>query len=85
VLPPVHRARSYGFVHTARPRTTEAIRAWGERAGVPLLDFAALTGEHVLAGHGNPDGMHWGWDAHQVVGEALAATIRTLLPSETHP
>ncbi|HEV2784637.1 MAG TPA: diglucosylglycerate octanoyltransferase [Actinophytocola sp.] len=85
VLPPVHRARSYGFVHTERPRTTGAVRAWGARVGVPLLDFAALTGDHVLAGHGNPDGMHWGWDAHRVVGAALADTIRALLCTDLHP
>ena len=52
---------------------------------VPLLDLAALTSAHVVGGHGNPDGMHWGWDAHQVVGAALAETIRTLLKSEAHP
>jgi diglucosylglycerate octanoyltransferase len=80
VLPPIHRAHSYGFVHTARPAAIEAIQAWGQRAGVPLLDFAALTSDHVLAGRGNPDGMHWGWDAHQVVGEALADLIRSQLP-----
>lgn len=85
VLPPVHRAHSYGFVHTARPGAASAIRAWGRRNGVPLLDFAALTGDHVLGGRGNPDGMHWGWEAHAVVGGALADTTRTLLASEVHP
>lgn len=85
VLPSVHRARSYGFVHTARPGATEAIREWGRVAGVPLLDLAALTGEHVLAGRGNPDGMHWGWEAHQAVGAALADTIRPLLGLDAHP
>lgn len=82
VLPPLHRARSYGFVHTAWPGTTEAIRTWGLRAGVPLLDLAALTGEHVLGGYGNPDGIHWGWDGHQVVGDALAKVIGSLLPPD---
>jgi diglucosylglycerate octanoyltransferase len=81
VLPPMHRAHSYGFVHTARPRTASAIRSWGGQVGVPLLDLAALTGDHVLAGHGNPDGMHWGWDAHRMVGDALARTISGLLES----
>jgi lysophospholipase L1-like esterase len=85
VLPPVHRAHSYGFVHTARDGAAEAIRSWGAGAGVPLLDLAALTSEHVLGGHGNPDGMHWGWDAHQIVGNALADTIRSLLGSDAHP
>jgi diglucosylglycerate octanoyltransferase len=85
VLPPMHRARSYGFVHTSRPAATKAIRAWGERAGVPLLDLAALTSDHVLGGRGNPDGMHWGWDGHQIVADALAEHIRTLLKSGSHP
>jgi diglucosylglycerate octanoyltransferase len=85
VLPPVHRARSYGFVHTGRRGAVEAIAAWAARVDVPLLDLAALTGDHVLGGLGNPDGMHWGWPAHQVVGEALAEVIRTLLKSDTRP
>jgi hypothetical protein len=79
VLPPVHRASSYGFVHTGRLPATGAIRAWGERAGVPLLDLAALVGDHVRAGRGNPDGMHWGWEAHELVGKALADAAGTLL------
>ena len=85
VLPAMHRAHSYGFVHTARPGATEAIRSWGRSAGVPLLDLAALTREHVFAGRGNPDGMHWGWEAHQVVGAALADRIQALLRVDTHP
>jgi len=79
VLPPVHRARSYGFVHTARAPAVAAIRQWGERVGVRLLDLAALTGEHVRGGHGNPDGMHWGWDGHKVVGIALADAVTGLI------
>jgi lysophospholipase L1-like esterase len=85
VLPPVHRASSYGFVHTARHSAVAAIQAWGRLAGVPLLDLAALTGDHVLSGLGNPDGMHWGWEAHRVVGDALADMIRSLLPTGSHP
>ena len=79
VLPPVHRASSYGYVHTGRSTAAAAIRAWGEQAGVPLLDLAALVGDHVRAGRGNPDGMHWGWEAHELVGKALADEVGTLL------
>jgi lysophospholipase L1-like esterase len=85
VLPPVHRARSYGFVHTARVGAAAAIREWGRRSGVPLLDLAELTRDHVLGGRGNPDGMHWGWEGHRAVGDALADTMRTLLKSGSHP
>ena len=79
VLPPVHRAHSYGLVHTARQGAAAAVAAWGARAEVPLLDLAALTADHVLGGYGNPDGMHWGWAAHQIVGDALAEVVRPLL------
>jgi lysophospholipase L1-like esterase len=79
VLPPVHRASSYGYVHTGRRSGAAAIQAWGDRAGVPLLDLAALVGDHVLAGRGNPDGIHWGWEAHELVGKALANEVGALL------
>jgi len=79
VLPPVHRASSYGNVHTGRSTGAAAIRAWGDRAEVPLLDLAALVGDHVWAGRGNPDGIHWGWEAHELVGKALADEAGALL------
>lgn len=87
VLPPVHRATSYGLVHTGRSNAVSAIRAWGARSGVPLLDLAELTGEHVLGGRGNPDGMHWGWEAHDRVGAALADIVAPLVSRKTdeHP
>jgi hypothetical protein len=87
VLPPVHRAASYGLVHTGRAQAVRAIRTWGERSGVPLLDLAELVGEHVLSGRGNPDGIHWGWEGHEQVGKALADLAGPLLagkPDEYH-
>jgi diglucosylglycerate octanoyltransferase len=78
-LPPPHKASSYGYVHTGRLHATAAMRAWGARAGVSLLDLTALVGDHVRAGRGNPDGMHWGWEAHELVGKALADEAGTLL------
>jgi lysophospholipase L1-like esterase len=79
VLPPVHIASSYGYVHTGRLGATTAITEWGDRVGVPLLDLAALVGDHVRSGRGNPDGIHWGWEAHELVGKALAEKVGALL------
>lgn len=81
ILPPTHRAASYGYVHTGFAPATAAIGEWGRRRDVPLLDLAALTRDHVLGGHGNPDGMHWGWAAHCSVGEAMAE----LVAKDRHP
>lgn len=79
LLPSVHRARVYGGVHPHRAATDRAIRDWARRTGVAELDVAPLVAEHVLAGHGNPDGLHWGWAAHRRVGSALAAELAELI------
>jgi hypothetical protein len=79
VLPPVHRADVYGPVHPGRPAAERATRAWATRTGTPLLDLRALVGDHVLGGHGNPDGMHWGWAGHRDVGRACADLLHPIL------
>lgn len=76
LLPSVHRAADYGLAHPHRAATDAASRRWAARtSGVSALDVAALVGGHVLGGHGNPDGMHWGWEGHRVVGAALAELL----------
>ncbi|HVK23786.1 MAG TPA: diglucosylglycerate octanoyltransferase [Actinokineospora sp.] len=77
-LPAVHRSSAYGFVHTARPGAELAIREWAGRSEVSLLDLREVVERHVLDGHGNPDGIHWGWDGHEAAGKALAALIKSL-------
>lgn len=76
VLPSVHRAAGYGGVHAGRAAADAATRSWAAERGVDLLDLRALVGAHVLAGEGNPDGIHWGWSAHADVGAACAELLR---------
>lgn len=78
-LPSIHRASSYGYVHTGHAPGTRAIVGWASSRKVPVIDLPTLVGEHVRSGAGNPDGMHWGWPAHRVVGEAFASAIAELL------
>ena len=40
-----------------------------------IADLPTLVGGLVLAGAGNPDGMHWDWSAHRTVGAALAGQL----------
>lgn len=82
ILPATHIAASYGHVHPGHDPAVSAIRTWGNRRNVPLLDLTELTGEHVRSGRGNPDGMHWGWDGHEAVGTALAETVLRLTNTE---
>ncbi|QFU92860.1 diglucosylglycerate octanoyltransferase [Amycolatopsis sp. YIM 10] len=82
MLPSVHRAASYGGVHTARPAAAAAMADWARRRDVPMLDLAEVVGPHVLGGHGNPDGMHWGWEGHAAVGAEMAKLVAPLLFTE---
>jgi diglucosylglycerate octanoyltransferase len=75
MLPSVHVAATYGFVHPGRAAAERATRDWAASTGVAVLDLPDLIGAHIRAGQGNPDGMHFGWWGHQRVGEELAALL----------
>ncbi len=75
LLPAVHRAPSYGGMHAGRAGHVDAMTAWARTRAVTLVDPAPLVADHVLGGHGNPDGLHWGWPAHRAVGEAVGGAV----------
>ena len=86
LLPSVHRSGLYGGRHAGRSAHVAAMRSWAASYGVAALDVRPLVVEHVLGGAGNPDGIHWGWPAHRLVGEAVAALLRPsqrVVPSGT--
>ena len=68
-VPSVHIADIYGRAHRGREATAAAITGWAEQHGVPLVDLKAAVAEHVLSGRGNPDGIHWNFEAHQAVAD----------------
>jgi hypothetical protein len=77
IIPPEHRAPAYGGVPRGQRAAAAAAAAWGTRHAAPMLDLAALVGPHLAAGRSNPDGMHFGWEAHADIGAALAGLVRT--------
>ncbi|HEV7469000.1 MAG TPA: diglucosylglycerate octanoyltransferase [Pseudonocardia sp.] len=79
-LPSVHRAAVYGHAHPGRVPAERATRDWAAEVGARILDVPTLVAAHVLGGHGNPDGMHWGWEGHRRVGEALGSILVRELP-----
>ena len=83
VLPAPHRAAGYGYVHSGRPRTASAIASWAATARVPLVDLDRLLTPYLLVGDVNPDGMHWGWTAHDAVGHAVAAAVTAMLATDS--
>ena len=70
-LPSVHIADTYGRAHHGRPGTVAALTRWAAEHRVPLVDLKAAVAEHVLGGRGNPDGIHWNFEAHQAVAELM--------------
>ena len=70
-LPSVHVAETYGKAHRGRPGTVKAITEWADQHDVPLVDLKAAVAEHIMSGRGNPDGIHWNFEAHQAVAELM--------------
>jgi lysophospholipase L1-like esterase len=70
-LPSVHIAETYGKAHHGRAGTVGAITQWAQQHNIPLVDLKAAVGEHVMSGRGNPDGIHWNFEAHQAVAELM--------------
>ena len=70
-LPSVHIAPTYGKAHHGRSGTVAAITRWAVEQGVSLVDLGAAVGEEVMSGRGNPDGIHWNFEAHQAVAELM--------------
>jgi len=82
-LPSVHIAPTYGHAHRGRAGTVAAITEWAQRHDVPLVDLKAAVGEQVMSGRGNPDGIHWNFEAHQAVAELmLKALAEAGVPNE---
>ena len=42
---------------------------------VPLVDLKAAVAEEILAGRGNPDGIHWNFEAHKAVAELMLKAL----------
>jgi len=76
VLPSVHNCDAYGRVHSGRPRAEKALRAWSAKTSVPLVDLAEAVRENIFSGEANPDGIHWGWDGHTAVANAMVKTLQ---------
>ncbi len=50
-----------------------AARAWAAREGAAYVDIEPLVAPHLATC--NPDGMHWSWEVHALVGEAGAGAF----------
>ncbi|WP_020498071.1 diglucosylglycerate octanoyltransferase [Sciscionella marina] len=75
MLPPLHRSPAHGFSLAGYRPQCAALRSCYAELEVPMVDLRALTARHVLDGQGNADGIHWGWEAHEAVADAVAGHL----------
>lgn len=68
-LPSVHIADTYGRAHHGRDATAAVITDWARRHNIPLVDLKAAVAGQIMSGRGNPDGIHWNFEAHRAVAE----------------
>jgi hypothetical protein len=74
-LPSVHIADTYGNAHHGRPGTVAAITDWAAQHGIPLVDLKEAVAGEILAGRGNPDGIHWNFEAHRAVADLVLKAL----------
>ena len=55
------------------PPALAAARRWAALEGVGYVDIEPLIAPRL--GTCNPDGMHWSWEVHALVGEAVAGSF----------
>jgi len=84
-LPSVHIAETYGKAHHGRAGTVAAITDWAQRQDIPLVDLKAAVGEQIMSGRGNPDGIHWNFEAHQAVAELMLKALAEALQAAKVP
>jgi diglucosylglycerate octanoyltransferase len=59
------------------PAAVTAGRAWAQAHDVAFVDLDPLVTPSLQDRSGNPDGMHWGWTAHDAVGRASAIALQS--------
>jgi hypothetical protein len=70
--PPPWTGDYYPSIRAHAPAVAAA-RAWASGAGVAYVDIEPLVTPRLATC--NPDGMHWSWEVHSLVGEAVASAL----------
>jgi lysophospholipase L1-like esterase len=62
----------YGGVQPGWAAGERMMRLWAADADVPLLDTMSVLGAHMASDLCNEDGMHLGWEGHELMASAAA-------------
>ena len=74
LLPAPHDSPQYPATGGHEPAVSEG-RQWCRDVDVACIDLDPIVGPHLVAGRNNPDGLHWGWQAHREIGDALGEAL----------
>jgi hypothetical protein len=84
-LPSVHIAETYGKAHHGRLGTVAALSEWADEHDIPLVDLKEAVAEHIFAGRGNPDGIHWNFEGHRAVADLMLKALATAGVAASQP
>lgn len=82
LAPPPHRSSDYPADRHHVPAVAAAHR-WADSNGAQIVDIDDLVLPSLLDGTANPDGLHWSWRTHELVGRELAQRLGDQLSGPT--
>ncbi len=74
VGPGVHQATDYPTDRHHQPALLAA-RRWADKHQTGYLEIDDLIAPSLADGSANPDGIHYSWRSHQLIGEAIAQEL----------
>ena len=72
--PGPHNSPAYPS-HRNHPPAVQAAKAWALGHNAEVIELDPLVGPSLADGSANPDGIHYSWRTHQLVGTAIARAI----------
>lgn len=77
-LPAVHQCAAYANVHVGREPAVRRTTEWAAAHDLPLVDLKPPVEGHIGGPDANPDGIHWGWQGHENVAQAMIKAISAI-------
>lgn len=77
IAPGVHRAPAYPS-HRHHHAAIRAARAWAVEQDTGYVEIDDMVLPSLLDGTANPDGIHYSWRTHELIGEAVGEALLEL-------
>lgn len=77
IAPGIHQAREYPSDRPHAP-ALEAARTWARKHETGFVEIDDLIRPSLRNGTSNPDGIHYSWSTHTLIGNAVADELRVV-------